>query len=298
MSVTELPPSELSNCLEALDHSNDFQVLRRLKPTTAYLTTPSSGKVHKVCIIDTETTGLDTQQCEIIELGYQIIEFDSQGKLYKVLAAKNFLNEPEGEITAEVTQVTGLTFADVEGHQIPWQEVQADLADVTLCVAHNAGFDRPVLERYDPLFVDKIWGCSVQQIDWQAITDVSSRSQEFLCWKIGQFFYDAHRALDDVQALSQLLSLEIGADKKPALSFLLQAVRQSKVIVKATGAPFDVKDELRKRGYRWNADARVWQKMMDEQRLEEEKVWLSANSTPNPTVIKLNANDSFSVRAQ
>lgn len=290
-------PDALNRCAEQLKASNDFQVLRRLKPKTQFCRDTTQA-VHKVCIIDTETTGLDTEHCEIIELGYQIIEFDSNGQFYQVLSAKNFLNEPDGEITPEITQVTGLTLADVKGHKIPWDEVLADLSEVKLCVAHNAGFDRPVLERYHPIFIDKIWGCSVQQIDWAELTNVSSRSQEFLAWKIGQFFYDAHRALDDVQALSELLSICIGEEQRPAFSYLLQSIRISKVMLKATGAPFDVKDDLKNRNYRWNAAERVWQKMLNECDLEEERIWLAAHSTPNPSIKKLKANDSFSVRAQ
>jgi DNA polymerase-3 subunit epsilon len=259
---------------------------------------PAEAPLHKVCIIDTETTGLDTDVCEIIELGYQIVEFDSQGHFYRVLAARNFLNEPEGEISAEVTKVTGLTLKDVQGQQIPWTEVEQELADVKLFVAHNAGFDRPVVERYSSVFVDKIWGCSVAQIDWLNLADVGSKSQEFLCWKIGQFFYGAHRALDDVQALTELLSRSLGQAQKPAFHYLLQAVRVGKSFVKASGAPFDVKDDLRGRGYRWNAHERVWQKVLDDSELQNELTWLSAHQTPNPTVIKLKATDTFSVRAR
>lgn len=296
--MSENHSQEIQACLERLKTSDDYQVLQRLKPSSQYHSTDSNEKLHRVCIIDTETTGLDTDKCEIIELGYQLIEFDSQGRFYQVLAAKNFLNQPEGEITPEVTQVTGLTMEDVAGHEIPWDEVEQDIANAALCVAHNAGFDRPVLERYSEVFIDKIWGCSVVQIDWQALTDIGSKSQEFLCWKIGQFFYDAHRALDDVQALSQLLSLTVGPESQTAFSYLLKSVRISKVMVKATGAPFDVKDDLRKRNYRWNPDERVWQKMMNESSLETEQVWLSAHSCTNPTIIRLKASDSFSIRAK
>jgi len=287
----------LQHCAEQLNQSEDYQVLNKLVAKTEF-NANAPEQTHKVCIIDTETTGLDTDVCEIIELGYQIIEFDSNGNFYKVLKAQNFLNEPKGEISAEVTEVTGLTMDDVKGHKIPWDEVEAEINQVQLCVAHNAGFDRPVVERYSDVFVNKIWGCSVAQIDWMKEAHVGSRSQEFLCWKVGQFFYGAHRALDDVQALTQLLSCKISANKVPAFSFLLSAVRESKSFIKATGAPFEVKDDLRNRRYRWNAGERVWQKVIDDSKLQDELAWLIDNKTPNPTVIKLKATDSFSIRAR
>jgi len=287
----------LQQCAQLLNESGDFQVLRKLKPVMQFQS-DSPESVHKVCVIDTETTGLDTDACEIIELGYQIIEFDSNGHFYNVLAARNYLQEPQGEISAEVTKVTGLTMKDVKGQSIPWQEVEKELADIQLCVAHNAGFDRPVVERYSDVFVNKIWGCSVAQIDWLNLADVGSKAQEFLCWKVGQFYYGAHRALDDVQALSELLSIPISEQQNPAFHYLLQAVRVSKSLIKATGAPFDVKDALRSRGYRWNVSERVWQKVLDDSKMQEELAWLIEHNTPNPAVTKLKATDSFSVRAR
>lgn len=289
--------SDLELIAQQLDQSEDYQVLRRFQPVSCYH--PDRGEtLHTVCIIDTETTGLDTERCEIIELGYQILSFDSHGQFYEVLCAKNFLNEPKGVITPEVTQVTGLTMDDVKGHQIPWDEVVADMQEVQLIVAHNAGFDRPVVERYNEVFIDKVWGCSASQVDWFNLAKVSSRSQEFLCWKVGQFFYHAHRALDDVQALTHLLTRQISEQQLPAFHFLLNVVRQQKVMMKATGAPFDLKDDLRSRGYRWNVAERVWQKVIDASQQESELAWLIDNNTPNPTPIKLKATDTFSIRAR
>jgi DNA polymerase-3 subunit epsilon len=295
--MTDPNSNSLAQCAEQLNQSGDYQVLQKLIPKTVF-NQPTPENCHRICVIDTETTGLDTESCEIIELGYQIIEFDSSGHFYNVLCAKNFLNEPKGKISAEVTRVTGLTLDDVKGHQIPWEEVEIDIQGVQLCVAHNAGFDRPIVERYSDVFVAKIWGCSVAQIDWTTLTEVGSKNQEFLCWKVAHFFYHAHRALDDVQALCQLLSQPISTEQKPALSFLLHAVRQKTSLIKATGAPFEVKDALRSRGYRWNASERVWQKVLEDALLKEEQAWLIEHNTPNPSIIKLKASDSFSIRAK
>lgn len=282
---------------QQLSECSDYQILSRLQPKTTFNSNPSRP-LHKMCIIDTETTGLNTQECELIELGYQIVEFDALGNLFQVLASENFLNEPKGIISAEVTQVTGLTLEDVKGHTIPWQQVASQLEDVSLIVAHNAGFDRPILERYHPIFATKVWGCSVKQIDWFNLAKVGSKSQEFLAWKVGHFFYDAHRALDDVQALTELLSRPIGEPAQPALFHLLNAAKQQTVLIKATGAPFAVKDALKQQGYHWNNAERVWQKTLPAEAQAAEQAWLAANSTPKPTIIALKATDSFSVRAQ
>jgi DNA polymerase-3 subunit epsilon len=288
--------SLFEDCAEALKQSNDFQVLRRVQPQDEF-NTPTENALHTLCILDTETTGLDTAECEVIELGYQIIEFDSNGKLYRVLSKQNFLNEPTGEISAEVTQVTGITFEDVRGHHIDWEIVANEIQTVDLIIAHNAGFDRPVVERYHEVFKTKVWGCSVNQIDWQTLAGVGTRTQEYLAWKVGHFFYDAHRALDDVQALTQLLTCPISNPPQPALGFLLPEVRKGKTLVKATGAPFDLKDDLKSRHYRWNAKARVWQKVLDDEALEAERSWLLEAGVSHPDIQKLKATDTFSIRA-
>jgi len=296
-SKTQEMQTLFKDCAEALKQSNDFQVLKRVKPLEQY-NPPSNQPLHKLCILDTETTGLDTSECEIIELGYQIIEFDSNGHLYRVTSKQNFLNEPQGEISEEVTRVTGITFEEVKGHHIDWEAVATEIQEVSLIVAHNAGFDRPIVERYHEVFKTKVWGCSVNQIDWQTLAGVGSRSQEYLGWKVGQFFYDAHRAIDDVQALTQLLTCPIGTPAQPALAFLLLEVRKAKTLLKATGAPFDLKDDLKARQYRWNPDARVWQKMINDESLQAELAWLLEADVSNPDVQKLKATDSFSIRAQ
>lgn len=291
-------PNDLDTLAQQLEASGQYQVLKKFQPIAQYLPSNPDITRHLVCIIDTETTGLNTDSCEIIELGYQLVEFDSQGNFYQVICAKNFMNEPQGDISAEVTQVTGLTLEDVKGHAIPWEEVVADISAVQLCIAHNAGFDRPILERYHACFVDKVWGCSASQIDWFSLAKVGSRSQEFLCWKVGHFYYDAHRALDDVQALTHLLSQSISEQQQPAMHFLLQTVRQQKVLIKATGAPFELKDDLKQRGYRWQPQQKVWQKVFDASEQEGEMTWLLDQNVRSPELIKLKATDSFSIRAQ
>jgi len=44
--------------------------------------------------------------------------------------------------------------------------------------------------------------------------------------------------------------------------------------VEATRAPFEAKDLLKSRQYRWNPQKRVWGKFISEKELESEKMWL------------------------
>lgn len=131
----------------------------------------------QIALLDTETTGLNTSNDEIIELGYLIIEIDDEGRFYDVVKRFNQLQQPSKPLPPEITEVTGLRDEDLEGHSIDWSEVESDLDNVSLIVAHNAGFDRKMMERYSQVCKNTLWGCSVNDIDWKALGQ-KNRSQE------------------------------------------------------------------------------------------------------------------------
>ena len=64
------------------------------------------------------------------------------------------------------------------------------------------------------------------------------------------------------------------------LQQLLSTARQTTVIVRAIGAPFDAKDELKSRGYRWDGGdkghPKHWWREVSSQELAEEKAFLAS----------------------
>lgn len=56
---------------------------------------------------------------------------------------------------------------------------------------------------------------------------------------------------------------------------LLQNARLADIKVSALGSPFDSKDALKDRNYRWNADKKVWAKDILQDNLDDEVTWLS-----------------------
>ena len=55
-------------------------------------------------------------------------------------------------------------------------------------------------------------------------------------------------------------------------------------------APFSRKDLLKARGYRWNADARFWQKELDEELVAHEQAWFYCQGLPAPTLRPISAH--------
>ena len=65
-------------------------------------------------------------------------------------------------------------------------------------------------------------------------------------------FYDKHRALHDCHATLHLLSRPLPASGRTALAHLLERARRPSFRLWAEGAPFEHKDTLKGRGYRWS----------------------------------------------
>jgi DNA polymerase-3 subunit epsilon len=286
---------------EALGRSTDYRVLRRLVPRLPIA--PSVGQDTKTAILlDTETTGLDTQRNEIIELGMVKFDYLPDGRVAGVRDTFSAFNEPSEPIPAEVTALTGIADEMVAGHQIDEAAVAAFVDDAVIVIAHNSGFDRKFAERYWPIFERKAWGCSATEIEWRKHGFEGSRLGYLL--NGAGFFHQAHRAVDDCHALLEILALELPTTGTPALAVLLEQARKKTMRVWAEQSPFDLKDALKRRGYRWSDGSdgrpRSWYVDVEESALAEEIVFLKAEiylRDVEPRVQTLTAFTRFSIRS-
>jgi DNA polymerase-3 subunit epsilon len=187
----------------------------------------------------------------------------------------------------------------VKGQRLDDDAVAAMVAKADLIVAHNADFDRPFVEARFPAFAAKPWACSFADIDWKAAGAASSKLSALA--NDQGWFYDAHRAQIDCHALLQVLSQPVGSTNNTGLSQLIHAAAQPSYKVRATGSPFETKDKLKARGYRWEAGAKVWScRVASEPLLEAELAWLTAEvygaRRPQTEVEAFNALTRYSLR--
>lgn len=88
------------------------------------------------------------------------------------------------------------------------------------------------------------------------------------------YFHEGHRAVDDCFALLEVLMRETSGEMRTAFAELYQASQQARVRVFAENSPFDMKDHLKSRGYRWSdgSDGRPksWWIEVDEDTLDKE----------------------------
>ena len=261
----------------ALETHPDYRVLRRLTPRLQWPhTSETPGALRlRVVVLDTETTGLDAGKDKIIELAMLRLEVDlASGLPVGKVEVFDELEDPGMPIPAEVQALTGICDADVAGKRLDAQRVAAMLDGVDLVIAHNAGFDRPFCEARFALFQDIAWACSFADMDWKA-QGRNSQKLESLALELG-LFYDAHRAEMDCHALLAVLTAPLPKDPaSQALATLIAASRQPAYRLSATGAPFESKDRLKARRYRWNSEQRVWQtRISSDAALLAELVWL------------------------
>jgi DNA polymerase-3 subunit epsilon len=242
----------LAAMAQTLSKSPDYRVLRRLSPRTHF--TPCDGQPTKIGILlDVETTGLDTARDEVIELAMVKFAYLPDGRIAHVLDEFSAFNEPSIPIPAEIFELTNITDDMVRGNRIDAASVDAFVADAVIIIAHNAGFDRKFAERYWPTFSQKPWGCSTNEIEWRKHGFDGSRLGYLLSG--AGLFHQGHRAVDDCRALLEILAIELPKSNRPALAVLLESARRKTLRIWAEHSPFDLKDELKRRKYRWSDGA-------------------------------------------
>jgi len=263
---------QLARCLER--HS-DYRVLRRLAERSCYAE-PDGRPLSRGAVVDTETTGLSLEVDAIIEFAMVVFEYDREtGQVYRLLHILDELEDPGRPIPPASTAVHGITDAMVAGKRIDDARVTQLLDGVDLVIAHNARFDRPFLEQRLPVFATLPWACSLQQVAW-AEESMASAKLEYLAYRVG-FFFDAHRAQADCLALLELLQKPLPVSGRLGLACMLKQAHAKDFRVYAVRAPYDSKDLLKARSYRWDAVRRCWHRTLAGEFMGDEIAWLKAH---------------------
>lgn len=215
------------------------------------------GQLVKGLFIDTETTGLGPN-AEVIEVAAAPFLFHKvTGELHWVGDAYVGMQEPSsGEIPPETSAVNGITIDMTRGKKIDWAHVRSMMSAAGMVVAHNAKFDRPLVEAAlrtanQPL-PDTPWACSMSQVEWKSTLGVPSNSLEVVCAWLG-FWYEAHRAEVDIGAGIHALQ------QSGNLHTLYKRLHDKLYEVQARGAPFEANQAvLKPRKYSWNGDGKFW----------------------------------------
>ncbi|MBF0098803.1 MAG: hypothetical protein HQM04_18150 [Magnetococcales bacterium] len=245
---------DIETCVNLLKGHQDFQVLRRLSVPERYAEANSDETVFLGVFIDVETTGLDTATTKVIEVGAVPFEYGTSGRILRVLHGQiiSSLQDPGEPISPDITRLTGISDDMVRGQSIDHEKLQALFIKSNLVVAHNASFDRPIAERYWPVCKKRPWACSIKDVPWRD-EGVTSSKLDYLAWKVGGFFFDGHRATEDCLAGIEILTRTLPESGRMAFDILRNSAAKKSFRIVAVDAPFENKDLLKSRGYRWDS---------------------------------------------
>ena len=267
ITESDLPDHAKEKIFTIIAAPNNVKLLTKLiEPEIV----PELDDTVKVMFLDTETTGLNPELDSVIELGYVVTQFTKQGEYKGVISCYNGLQEPPFPISDNIAAITGIKQEDLIGTKLDMTTIQHDLSKTVLCIAHNASFDRKFVEGLHPLFSTRRWACTYADIDWKAL-NISSSKLEFIGHMCG-FYFDAHRAINDVFAMLEAVRLT------NTFSQLFAAAQKSTYVLSAIGAPFDSKDMLKERKYKPKYAGKKfvcwYTNVATEEQMKEEKVWL------------------------
>jgi len=272
-----------NEAIKHLEKTGQYRIIQRLNIPDHYESgTPAALRIG--IVLDTETTGLDTKKDKIIELGFIVFEYDaSSGEIYRILHKYGGFEDPNEALSDEVKQITGITDEMLVGQKFDDSEINQWLEKSDVIIAHNAAFDRQMMERRLPVSCNARWACTINDIDW-SVEGIGSRSLDYIAYQLG-YFFDGHRAVNDAEATLQLLTQPLPITGKLGMSVLLnKALKKSRRFF-AVSAPFNKKGDLKARAYRWMADYSyvdqygkqkkgVWSKSVNEVDAEAEQQWL------------------------
>ena len=158
--------TQLEDIARLLEQSPDFRVLRRLQPRDVFSQSHCEQPLVGI-VLDTETTGLDLDKAEVIELAMLKFHYTPDGEVLRVIGKFDELRQPANPIPPEIIALTGITDEMVAGRSIDPAAVEAFVADAEIVIAHNARFDRPIAEKAWPVFKNLNWACSLDEIPWR-----------------------------------------------------------------------------------------------------------------------------------
>lgn len=204
-----------------------------------------------ICILDTETTGLDPIKDRCVEVAVM---------LYDVKYAQpvvSFASLLRGE-SNEAFAVNGIPqemLPEMRDPELVWRAVRWVIDPAEVVLAHNAEFDRQFVPDLGKNFV-----CTEEDIVWPG-SQKGGRGGSLanLALRLGLGVASAHRAMADVDTLSRILTrlAEQGHDLE---TLIIRAMRPKATFHSL--APFEQKDIVKGAGFRWDPDRKIWWRRM------------------------------------
>lgn len=213
----------------------------------------------KILTLDVETTGLDVETDQIIELGAVLYDWDSKKPL--VLESNNV--SYSGKISPKITKITGIEQFMVEKpYAISLKAALLRLKNLAnVCdyyMAHNAGFDFSFLRKASiTTNISLPFKPTIDtRYDLPYDEDQTNFKLNYLLADHGLFNPFAHRAVFDCMS-TFMLAREYNLDD------IIELTKSEMITVEAVerngaGINYSKKDLARDKGFRWDSNRKKW----------------------------------------
>lgn len=222
----------------------------------------------KLLGLDFETTGLDPEKDNVIEVGAVI--WDTE--IHQPLVIDNFFVNWGVPITEEVTKLNGVHDSYVEEYGL-YQGAALDrllrlMARVEAIVAHNGEvFDKPFYKDWYKRLCpgleprEQLWIDTKNDLDYPE--DLTTRKLTYLAAEHGFLNPFAHRAVFDVLTMMILLD-------KYNLESVLYSANQPTIMIQAL-VSFDDRQLAKDASFYWDPKKKMWLRSMKSHKYEPEK---------------------------
>lgn len=250
-------------------------------------------KFRRICVLDTETTGLNLSKHQIIELCAAIVDVSDTGRIVAVRSVMTGLVDPGHALPPEIVELTGLTDAVLAGESICPEQLTELLEYCDGVIAFNSQFDRPFVEKHIGRHVPVPWGCAMVDVPWRKL-GFEPGPQGYVLNQCGYFMPNAHRAKDDVLALVEMLD-HVCKDGESVIAKVLAAMDAPAWRFEASTAAYGFKDDLRDRRYRFAKERthKLWHKHVRPMEFREEYRWYKKTIGKRPVAVPLPASERY-----
>lgn len=220
----------------------------------------SDGQPERLLIVDTETSGLDAETDQCLEVGAILFSVSAR----QVLAQMSCLLPVESNPAERINRIP----AEVTRLPQPWTTgvayFQELMTSADLLVAHNASFDRQWFGRGVLPDASRPWLCTLEDIRWPAERNLRARPSVIdLALAYGVPVWAAHRALTDCLYLAEVFR------RCDDLELMIQRGLEPRRLMRAQ-VSYDNRHLARDAGFRWNDPVKgAWSRRLSDREARE-----------------------------
>lgn len=250
-------------------------------------------KYRRICVLDTETNGLNVSRHQIIELCAAIVLVNGAGRICAVQSVMTGMVDPLRPLSREIVELTGITDAVLAGESICPEQLTELLEYCEGVIAFNAQFDRPFIEKHIGRHVPVPWGCAMADVPWRQL-GFERGPQGYLLAQAGHYMPNAHRAKDDVLALVELLD-HVCEDGESVMAKVLAAMDAPAWRFEASSAAYGFGDDLWEQRYRFAKERthKLRHKHVRPTEFRLEYRWYRETIGKRPVVVPLPASERY-----